>query len=217
MMILRPTLITFLVLLASATASAYDIEDVSMEESYAWVPTPGTLSLFCLPNGSGDVLAEAYVKGGSGGVPVRADARITLNVRTHDGSVLVGVPAEDMWLRWTDASGLYACPGGTIADGPTSADGDAVWAEPLGLGGSSESLVRVVVFGEALTSSAGIALHINSADINHDGRVDLADVGRFSVDYADPSVPYRSDFASDGVMNLADVGTMAAGVGAECQ
>ena len=174
------------------------------------------MSLFCLPNGAGSAFADAYVKGGSGGATVAADATITLTLRDGGGFVIANFPAEDLWLQWTDESTLIVCTGGTIADGNTDEFGVTDWEDGLAVGGFAEVLVQVRVNGDALTSDAGIALHVNSADVNFDGTVNLADVGTFSSDYSNPVVGYRSDFANDGVMNVADVGKMALGVGAAC-
>ncbi len=187
-----------------------------LEESTADAATAGTLSLFCLPNGAGSVFSDAYVKGGSGGSTVAADATVTLTLRDGGGFVIPNFPAEDMWLQWTDEATLVVCAGGTIADFDTDASGVTSWNAGLNLGGFAEALVQVRINGDALTSSAGIALHVNSADVNFDGVVNLADVGTFSSDFANPTVQYRSDFANDGVMNVADVGKMALGVGASC-
>lgn len=187
-----------------------------LEESTATAATTGTLSLFCLPNGGGSVFADAYVKGGSGGATVGADATITLTLRDGGTFPVEDFPAEDLWLQWVDQSTMIVCSGGTIADANTDAAGQTEWAAGLRLGGNAEVLAQVRVNGDALTSAAGIALHVNSADVNFDGVVNLADVGAFSGDFANPSVQYRSDFANDQVMNVADVGKMALGVGASC-
>lgn len=184
--------------------------------STATIATSGDLSLFCLPDGSGSALYDAYVKGGSGGSTVSADATITLSARTAGDLPIAGYPAEDLWLSWIDSSELAVCHGGTVADAATDAEGITTWTRPLRLGGRSESLMQVVMNGNAVTNSPGLALSVNSADINHDGIVDLADVGLFARDYADRTVPYRSDFACDNVMNVADVGRLALGLGAEC-
>jgi hypothetical protein len=189
---------------------------VDLEESTASAATGGTLSLFCLPNGGGSAFADAYVKGGSGGATVGADATITLTLRDGGGFAIPNYSAEDMWLQWTNEATMIVCSGGTIADADTDAAGVTTWANGLRLGGYAQVNVQVRVNGDALTSSAGIALHVNSADVNFDGIVNLADVGTFSSDFANPVVQYRSDFANDGVMNVADVGKMALGVGASC-
>lgn len=203
-----------LLLVAVPVLAQWDVPD--LEESTAVMATAGTLSLFCLPSGAGDPFADAYLEGGTTGVPVQADARITLTLRAGDGTVWPGFPAEDMWLKWTDSSGLQVCAGGTIAHSNTDAWGTTAWIHPILLGGSSQSLVQVTIFGDPLTSSAGLRLHVNSADIDHDGDVDLADVGMFATDFANPDVPYRSDFVRDGMMNVADVAKLASGIGASC-
>jgi hypothetical protein len=188
-----------------------------LEESTASAATGGTLSLFCLPNGGGSVFADAYVKGGSGGATVNANATITLTLRDGGSFIIGDFSREDIWLQWTVETTMIVCVGGTIADADTDPiTGQTEWANGLRLGGYAEALVQVRINGDALTSSAGIALHVNSADVNYDGVVNLADVGNFSSDYSNPVVQYRSDFANDGVMNVADVGKMALGVGASC-
>lgn len=187
-----------------------------LEESEATIATWGTHSLFSIPNSFGNAFAEAYVKGGVEGVAVTEDVTITLTVRDGSGRPMANFAAEDMWLQWQDENNLYVCSVGTVADGNTNDQGVVTWYRALPVGGSTESTVQVFLSGSPLTSSAGFQLHINSADINHDGIVDLADVGLFAADYADPAVPYRSDFVNDGVMNLADVEKMAYGLGADC-
>ena len=187
-----------------------------LEESTASAATGGTLSLFCLPNGAGSAFADAYVKGGSGGATVAADATITLTLRDGGTFVIADFPAEDLWLQWVAETTLIVCSGGTVADNDTDEFGVTTWEDGINVGGFVEALVQVRVNGDALTSSAGVALHVNSADVNFDGVVNLADVGTFSSDFANPVVQYRSDFANDQVMNVADVGKMALGVGAGC-
>lgn len=215
-MVLRKLMGIFAVTLIVCGASFATAGIPDLEESEAAAATTGTLSLFCLPNGGGSVFSDAYVKGGSGGSTVAADATITLTLRDGGGIAISDYPAEDMWLQWVDGATMVVCTGGTIADFNTNELGVTSWNAGLNLGGYSESLVQVMINGDALTSAAGIALAVNSADVNFSGVVDLADVGTFASDYANPTVQYRSDFANDGVMNVADVGKMALGVGAAC-
>jgi len=190
---------------------------VGVDEHMAVMATPGvTLSLFCVPDGSGDPFEDAYVLGGSGGWPVAADATITLTMRDHAYDPIPYYPAEDIWLQWTDESTLFVCDGGTIPDSDTDVGGVTRWQSALRLGGHAEVLVQVRVNGIPLTHSAGFPLYVNSPDINADGKVDLIDAGLFSRDFANPAVPYRSDFVSDGVMNVADLGKMVRGVGTAC-
>jgi hypothetical protein len=203
-----------------ATAGIPDLEESTAD---AVDSALGTLSLFCLPNGAGSEFTDAYVKGGTGGptsTPIGADATIELFLRDGGGVAINDYPAANMTLEWDIAcsAGLYVCVGGTISDQDTVApNGYTLWQDGLLLGGHAECNVKVLINGAALTSSGGIALHVNSADENADGVVNLADVGIFAADYAVTyPAPYKSDFVADGVMNVADVGKMAQGVGASC-
>lgn len=210
------SMLTVFVILTCTLPAVSGIAGIGEDLSTATLATDGDLSLFCVPDGSGSALSDAYVKGGSGGSQVSADATVTLMARNAGDLPIVGYPAEDLWLAWIDSSELIVCNAGTIADGPTDADGITTWTQPLRLGGHSESLVQVIVNGGTLAGNPGLTLSVNSADINHDGIVDLVDVGLFAHDFADPSVPYRSDFANDQVMNVLDVAKMAASIGAQC-
>jgi hypothetical protein len=214
-MVLRKFMGIFAVTLLVCGASIATAGIPDLFESEAAAATGGTLSLFCLPNGGGSAFADAYVKDAA--TVTNADATITLTLRDGGGVAIDNFPREDLWLQWIDESKMHVCSGGTIANANTDAAGVTVWANALVLGGYSETLVQVMVNGDALTSSAGIALSANSADLNFSGKVDLADVGIFAADFIAPVKPYRSDFASGGgALNVADVGKMALGVGAEC-
>lgn len=204
------------VLTAVALMPVLALAGIGGDESTAEIATGGPLSLFCLPDGSGHSLTEAYIKSYTGGNPVSADATITLTVRDYNGVVIPFYPAEDLWLQWIDDSALFVCAAGTIADSDTDIDGVTTWVAALRLGGYSEALVQVRINGDALTDSAGFALSANSPDINADGNVDLIDVGHFARDFPNSTYSYRSDFACDGVLNVADVGKMVRGVGASC-
>lgn len=213
MVFLRTSMVLIFVLLAPLAASA----QWGLPESTAEIATDGALSLFCQPDGNGSPFPEAYVKNGSGGMTVAADATITLTLRDWYSDPVANFPAEDLWLEWSDAQTLHVCQAGTIADAPTDAYGMTAWTHPLQLGGYSESKVLVSINGSILTSNSGFALSVNSPDINFDGIVNLADVGLFAADFASLPVSYRSDLANDGVLNVADVGKLAIGLAAQCQ
>lgn len=168
-----------------------------------------TVSIFVLPNGGGISFANAYLPSGA-----TVDATVTLFVRDASGTAIDNFPAEDMWLA---SAGMAACTGGAIADFSTNINGETRWANPLNAGGSTTagSLTQVIISGDALTSSAGMAMRFNSADINADGDVNLSDVGNFSTDFFG-AYNYRSDFVHNGNLDLADVGKMAVGIGASC-
>ena len=206
-------ILTVTLIVCGASIATAGIPDLF--ESEAAAATGGTLSLFCLPNGGGNAFADAYVKDAA--TVTVADATITLTLRDGGGVAIDNFPAEDMWLQWLSESTMHVCSGGTISDGDTGPDGVTEWANALVLGGYAETLVQVMISGDALTSSLGIPLSANSADLNFSGKVDLADVGIFAADFIAPVKTYRSDFASGGGdLNVADVGKMALGVGAEC-
>ena len=55
-----------------------------------------------------------------------------------------------------------------------------------------------------------------SPDLNADEVVNLVDVAIFASDFASPATTRRSDFAWDGILNLADVSILAWHLGAAC-
>ena len=77
-------------------------------------------------------------------------------------------------------------------------------------------LTVVMVNGAALTSSAGLPIAHNSADINADGLVNLSDVQLFAADFYDVSYNFRSDLAFDAVVNLSDIVPLAQAFGGAC-
>jgi hypothetical protein len=186
-----------------------------LEESTAAAATTGEeLSLFCLPNGLGDTFDFAWSVPASPSTPVQADATITLTLEDGGGFAIPNFPAEDLWLQWEDESALLKCTGGTIADFDTDALGQTTWNAALLVGGYANALLKVRVNGDPLVGS-DIALSVNSADIDADNDVDIADVGLFATDFS-AGVQYRSDFVTDKVLNIADVGKLATGLGASC-
>jgi len=167
------------------------------------------VSVFNLPNGQGAAFTEAL--DGTGMV----DATINLILLDGNTDPVANFSREDLWLESADG-GMIPCMQGSIARFNTNVDGETEWSLPLGAGGYSEDLCQVVVNGDALTSSAGMPIHFNSADLTGDGAVSLADVAVFSGDFYSGDHPYRSDFTYDGVVTLADVGKLAGGLGATC-
>ena len=57
--------------------------------------------------------------------------------------------------------------------------------------------------------------HVNSPDITGDGQVSLHDLSQLATDFFG-AYHFRSDLQRDGVINLSDVGRLAAGMGAQC-
>ncbi len=168
-----------------------------------------TLTLFVVPDGSGETFDRAFLPYGG-----QADATITLWLLDANYDPLPNFPREDMWLVSVDG-GLIPCPAGSIADANTDSQGTTRWTQPLHAGGHSEGLTEVRVNGSMLESTTGVRLGFNSPDINGDLTVNLTDVQIFTTDfYAD--FDFRSDFHRDGSVNLSDLAEMAHAFGASC-
>jgi hypothetical protein len=182
-------------------------------------PTAEEASIFVLPDGSGPPLTEAM---GFGGHTV--DASISVILIDIDGYAICCFPWEDIWLEAETAT-AFAClgltNGGFRCDTNTTVDGETYFATSLAGGGWSEGPMWVYLNGErAWHPDSGertpVPLRFNSADITGDGRVNLADVSRFAVDYHS-GYSYRSDFHWDGVLNISDVSRLAVSMGAGCE
>jgi len=190
---------------ALATAGVPDLQLSTASRAYAG---PETAVLFNIPNGGGNAFTSAAIAAGT------VDATITLTLLDGAGVAVANFPFEDAWVESADG-GLFACVGGTSADANTDANGVTTWANPLAAGGNSEAVTVVMVSGAALTSSGGLAISHNSADINGDGVVNLTDVPIFAGDFFG-AYAFRSDFSFDGSVNLSDVVRLAQALGAEC-
>jgi hypothetical protein len=184
-----------------------------LQLSTASMATVGqTLSLFNLPDGGGNALTGAYILGGGG----QADGTITVTLKTGLGAFVENYPFEDLTLACDDGLGqkMVACVGGASADGNTDASGQTTFSFALNAGGWAAANTEVLVAGAPLTSG-GVALQMNSADINGNGTVELSDVSIFSsVFYG--AYSYGADFNADGLVTLSDVALLAAGVGSAC-
>jgi len=190
-----------------ATAGVPDLEESTASLAYGGTEA---LTLFVLPNGAGSAFAAAKTPTG-----VTEDATITLIVRDGNGVVIAGFPAEDSWLESADA-GMVPCTGGSTSDQDTNVNGVTGWATALAAGGNSEDVCLVKISGDALTSNGGLALNFNSADMNGDGLVNLADIGAFSTAYYSGLNPFAADFQRNGAVDLGDIGLLAQGQGAAC-
>ncbi|MFO7581993.1 FlgD immunoglobulin-like domain containing protein [Guyparkeria sp.] len=172
------------------------------------------VSVFVLPDGSGDRLDDANLFGGGA-----VDATITLTLYDANYDPIAGYPAEDLWLE-TEWGSLRFCEGSGIADANTDANGMTTFSGPFRGGGHSDpgggDLLFVMVAGDALASGPPLEIYFNSADINGDLRVDEADEDLFASDLAG-GYNYRSDFNGDGVVNLSDATLFHGGFGASCE
>jgi hypothetical protein len=184
------------------------VPDLSHCQAWLAYDGPEMVTLRVAPDGSGATFTEAKLPDGT-----LVDATVTLLVLDWNDDPVAYFPREDMWLESLDG-GLYHCNGGTIADTDTDAEGMTQWVQPMRAGGFSLSLTAVLVNGDNVWAE-GLRLNFNSPDINGDGQVSLHDVGQFASDFFG-NYHFRSDLARDGLINLADVGWLAAGLGAVC-
>jgi len=183
-----------------------------LELTIYWCATVQPVSVFVTPDGLGRSFEEAYLFGGA-----VTDGTITLRLYDGWGDLVVDYPAEDLWLA-TTLSGLIACPGGTIADGPTNEDGLAFWRNSPRAGGQTNpytELTQVFVNGDPVANDPGLDVQFNSADINGDLAVNLADIVLFTQ-ILFGQYDYAADFFWDGVINLPDASFMVQGNGAQC-
>jgi hypothetical protein len=176
----------------------------------AWLQYDGadTPTLMVRPDGQGSAFTEAQLPDGT-----EVDARVFLRVLDWNDEPVEMFPREDLWLESRDG-GLVYCPGGTIADESTDADGLTWWSRPLAAGGFSQALLAVLVNGDDVWVE-GLRLSFNSPDINGDLAMNLPDVTLFAMDYFN-GYRFRSDLYRDGVLDVRDLGRLAAAAGVEC-
>ena len=194
--------------------SAYSIGELN-EYSIAATAAPAGVTpvLYNLPDGTGALFTQACRPTGA-----TVDATITLTVYDAGMSPVANVPATEMWLEKEIVSGtgnFVACLGGTMADGPTNALGVTHWVQPLHAGGWSTAKTLVVINGAPLVTNTGLVLSHNSADLNGDGAVNLADVPLFAADFYG-SYRFRSDLRYDHAVNLSDIPRLAGALGVGC-
>ena len=196
-----PMAILLILLPAAAFANIPDVGHSTFEWAYSGEQP---LSLFILPGGAGQALTEAYLPGGQ-----TTDATITITVIDDFLNPVPLFPREDMWLE-SDDGAMISCSGGAIADTDTDANGQAMWSNPICAGSWSVAPMYVMISGIRVPGD-GLPLSVNSADLDGNLLINLADVGIFAADLA-AGYHYRSDFNFDGVINLIDVARMAGGV-----
>lgn len=205
------------ILVASAGVAAAD--PASMWYPYVEVLEGPSepVSIFVAPGGGGLPFDHAVPFGGG---TVDATLVVRLWSDTPDwGDPIAHFPREDMWLE-SSLGGLVDCAAGTIADSDTDADGVTTWNEPLRAGGHMDydagDRLQIMVNGTYASGFGnGLGIRTNSADINGDLQVNLADIGLMSHDRV-TAYHYRSDFVWDGVINLSDIGRMVQVLGQHC-
>jgi hypothetical protein len=185
-----------------------------------WITMENTeeASVFVLPDGSGPSLSQAML---FGGLPV--DASIVVGLVDIAGFAIANFPWEDIWLdpeTETVSACLAFALGGFWANSNTDINGETSFSTSLAGGGWTEGPIWVYLNGSRAMHQDGweqppVPLRFNSADINADGGVNLADVSLFAADYFG-EYHYRCDFRWDGSLNLLDIVMLATGLGTSC-
>lgn len=173
---------------------------------------PVTVSIFTVPDGSGNPLSESYLFGGQ-----KIDATITLVLTDQFGNPVPNFPAEEMWLA-TMQDGLVRCSRGSIADHPTDQDGRTTFSGAIYGGGASDpdsEETCVIVVAGCASYDPGRTILFNSPDLNGDLKVDLSDAVCYTV-FKDASSDYAFDFYWDGITNLSDLILFSRALGATC-
>jgi hypothetical protein len=215
----KPILVAVLVLFGSATVHAQAPNDPDPVFSQVTPRFLGQVSLFCLPNGLGDPLTQAFAFPGQ-----QVDASVMFQAMNAQNLPIPGLPIERMWLD-DPAGNLQLCPPNpvrfaSVASFPTDPAGNTVFSGPFFAGGHIAPGQPLQVYvewvnGLIVPMPLSLDIAINSPDINGDLQVNLSDVVAFTQDYFG-AYNYRSDFFWDGVLNLSDVARMAQGMGAIC-
>ena len=139
-----------------------------------------------------------------------------ISVQILDGcdEPIAGYPFQDVFLGDTGAGTLNVCPGGSVADGNTNANGETTISGTIAAGGSSVEGLRLFIGGSPVDDL--LPFRVVSPDINADRIVNLSDVAEFAAAYSSGSVPFEADLNFDGLMNLSDVAVFVAAVGETC-
>jgi len=170
------------------------------QPALAQVPDP---AMSTATSASGHILMSL-----GGGYASLADAGLTITVVINDsgGSPVSGVAANRIRLDSSNVADLVECPTDNTADAATDLTGTTTFSGILFGGGFKQGDLRVYVDGVAIPSV--IDIEINSTDLNADLLNNIADLGAFASDLAQPFV-FRSDLWRDDVMDIADLAVYA--------
>lgn len=180
------------------------------------IATEGPLSLFCVPDGSGNAFTEAYNQLGE-----QVDGTLTMTLYSDQpgwGEPVPNYPREDLWLMDTTGN-LAVCWEGSIADANTDAFGVTTWSGALLAGGQLDPAaghsLAVFVSGWILGEMYLTDIRINSSDFNGDLVNNLTDIAMFTQHYFG-AYDYAYDLRWDGAINLSDLTLLAESHGASC-
>jgi hypothetical protein len=205
-------------------------------------PVGANINVNNVPDGSGYLMTEARQVTTTPGT--WEDATITVTLLDSGLNPVFAYPFEDIWLENPTlgtpdhhgdiASGLLACPNGTIADASTDINGQTTFSGPFYAGGhvtyshdgndTNDGKTYVMVSGAPLTNGP-LLLLFNSPDINGDGQVNTDyDVVVFSTrypeEYGEPGQPdgysYSVDFYFDEINDISDLVLFSASLNTLC-
>lgn len=208
-MLLRTTitvLIGSLVLTTTLSSAVWATSSVPSPTLSTAVANPG--SNYITPAGSGE-----RMDGSDGSTDVSVEVQV-MYVGPEGPEPVAAYPFQDVYLDTITESTLDFCHNGSAADAFTNGEGRTWIRRALSGGGSAEGGVTVFLGGTPIATTLE-GLRFNSADINGDRRVDLADVAIFASDF-NGEYHWRSDFEADGMINMVDVSLLATALGEEC-
>ena len=138
---------------------------------------------------------------------------VTVQILDNAGFPIAGYPFQDVWLDDGGSGAISLCQGGSVADANTNVDGITTFSSSMSGGGWTEDGLWVYIAG--IPYAGPIDLTVVSPDIDGDLGVGLPDVSLFADDYVN-GYQVRTDFAPNGILDLADVGAFALHLGAQC-
>jgi hypothetical protein len=153
----------------------------------------------------------------AGSAPTVAEQGLVIHLEILDCTLtpIANFPFQDIWLGDTGTGELSYCPGGTIADANTDAEGRTTITGHLSAGGHTETGTCVWVAGILALEMGPLALDVVSPDLDGDLDVDIVDFSLFGQDFGGGSAP-RSDLVPDGILNLADFAAFGRHFGEHC-
>ena len=151
-----------------------------------------------------------------------ADRGMTIEIWLRDqfDSPVPQYPREDIWLDDSGTGDIVVCPGGSLVDADTDAEGHTMISGAIAAGGWSQRGPAVYASGIPIyqTPSEGdyilYSITVNSPDINGDLEVGIADITLFVNDLQ--NYAFRSDFNNDGEVDLSDITTFTNHIGESC-
>jgi hypothetical protein len=184
-------------------------------------PAVPAVSVFTIPNGTGDPLSSCY---GPGGVAVNA----WIDVWVSDGTPCIGWSQQNVQLNMTSMTWcpawMYPAPPPpqhrpNFADNDSAAPGGHMQFTAAYHGGGCTWTTQVWLWDAVgllwVPIGPVLPIHFNSADMNANLVVDIADLASFAATYAGP-YSYCADFVWDGVVNLSDLVKFAQAWRAAC-